>query len=140
MKILFSLPSPNPGAIIKYFNGFLSKVTIRGGSCNVLVVHPEQLLYWRNLQQLHNLISFLLITLMNQQVTASRSCERLRCPASSQAKSSFLGRASFDFGLEPTSNKFSFNIVLINIEDWTSSKKEVLQKIATDKNVMVVLV
>ena len=76
---------------------------------------------------------------MNQQVTASRSCERQRCPASSQAKPSFLKRESFDSGHEPTSNKFFFNILQISIKVWTS-KKEVLQKIATDKNVMVVLV
>ena len=106
----------------------------------ILVIHPEQLLYWQNLQQLDNFISSLFITLINQQVTASRNCERRRCPASTQEKPSFLGRESFDSGHEPTSNKFSFNILQINIEGWTSSKKEVLQTIATDKNVMVVLV
>ena len=79
---------------------------------------------------------------MNQQVTdtASGSCERQRCPTSSQAKLSFLGRESYDSGHEPTSNKLSFNIFQINIEGWISSKKEVLRKIATDKNVMAVLV
>ena len=42
----------------------------------VLIVHPEQLINWKNLKQLDNLISSLLITLTNQQVTASGSCER----------------------------------------------------------------
>ena len=78
--------------------------------------------------------------LINQQVIVSRSSERQRCPASSQEKPSFLGRESFDSGHVPTSKKFSFNILQINIEGWTSPKKEVLQKIATDKNIMVVLV
>ena len=77
---------------------------------------------------------------MNQQETASWSCERQRCPASCQAKPSFLGQESFDSGHEPISNKLSFNILQINIEGWTSSKKEILRKIATDKNVMIVLV
>ena len=130
------------GETRKGFGDVIETITIFMGweLLYVLVVHPEQLLYWRNLQQLDNFISSLFITLLTQQVTASRSCERQRCPASSQEKPSFLGRESFDSGHEPTSNKFSFNILQINIKGWTSSKKEVLQKIATDKNVMVVLV
>ena len=40
----------------------------------------------------------------------------------------------------PPSNKFSFNILQINIEGWTSPKKEILQKIAIEKNLMVMLV
>ena len=55
------------------------------------------------------------------------SCPHSRGPSSS-------GRESVDSGKKP------LNILQINVEGWTSAKREVLQKLVSDKSCMVVLV